>query len=179
VTTSRLVWASLLSALCVPVGLKAQTADNTTATVQAQVQQVQIAGVVVPKPVRQTNQIISNDTIALLAVRRPVRMLPPETLPTASPTAVDESTTTDASARRAAEIAALDTQVREKRKRIALLLKLFVDDEKEFLKNGGAAEANPAAQERRRYEQDELRWETAELAKMTARLEQLKDESKK
>ena len=74
------------------------------------------------------------------------------------------------------EIASLEKQIQEKQKRITLLMKLFVDDEKEFLKNSGAAEMNPVAQERRRYEQDELRWETAELAKMRGRLEALTNE---
>ena len=53
-------------------------------------------------------------------------------------------------------------------------MKLFVDDEKEFLKRGGAAEADPVVRERRRYEQDELRWEAAEAAKLQVQLEQLK-----
>ena len=165
-------WAPILLLLCTPAGLWAQTPDNSAAVVQAQA-----TSVVVPKPVRKPDQVITNDTIGLLAVRRAPRIV---TAPVAEPaTAPDDAALANAAAKRAAEMASLEKQVQEKQKRIALLMKLFVGDEKEFLKNGGAAEADPAVQERRKYEQDELRWETAELAKLEARLEGLRSENRK
>jgi hypothetical protein len=52
-------------------------------------------------------------------------------------------------------------------------MRLFVDDERAFLNDPENAPVNGAAAERRQYEQDELRWETAELAKMKARLREI------
>jgi hypothetical protein len=48
-----------------------------------------------------------------------------------------------------------------------------VNDEQAFLRDPGNTKADPVAVERRQYEQDELRWETAELAKLKARWEVL------
>ena len=74
-----------------------------------------------------------------------------------------------AAMRKAAEIALVEQQIREKQKRIAFLLRLFVYDERTFLNDPGNAAVVGAAAERRQYEQDELKWETAELAKLKAR----------
>jgi len=161
----RFVYGLIL--LSVPAGLRAQNPDNS-----ANVAQAASAKVTVSKPVRRSDQVITNDTIGLLAVRRTPRVMPAPAMEALAPK--DDGAATNAEARKAAEIASLEKQIRDKQKRIALLMKLFVNDEKEFLKYQGAAEADPAAQERRRYEQDELRWETAELAKLQARLAEWK-----
>jgi uncharacterized protein YeeX (DUF496 family) len=161
------VWLFLMVSWCAPAGLWAQNPDNT-ASGTAQGKNSNAA----QKPVRKPDQVITNDSIGLLAVRRAPRIIPAAV---AEPAGVPgEGAGADALARRAAEIASLEKEIQDRQKRIALLMKLFVDDEKEFLKNGGSAEANPVVQERRKYEQDELRWETAELAKVTARVEELK-----
>ncbi|HTZ31553.1 MAG TPA: hypothetical protein VMH31_03800 [Methylomirabilota bacterium] len=172
-TYSHQAWAPFLLTLFVSINVAAQAPDN------AAVVQGPSAIAAVPKPVRKSDQVITNDTIGLLAVRRAPRVLPASPVPPATPAVAEENAKADAAARKAAEIAALEKQIQEKQKRIALLMKLFVDDEREFLKYGGAAEANPVAQERRRYEQDELRWETAELAKMKAGLELVRAENRK
>jgi hypothetical protein len=117
--------------------------------------------------------VTTNDPISLLVVRR-ARRTGPETTTAGSAVTGGQAAAGDLEARKAGEIAVLEKRVREKQERIALLMKLFVDDEKEFLKHGGAAEADPVVRERRRYEQDELRWETAEAAKLQVELEQLK-----
>jgi len=166
-------WFPLVVAMWVPAGLWAQNPDNTA----SEATQVKDARAV-QRPVRKPDQVITNDTIGLLAVRRAPRILPAEVaaVPAAAP---NEGAAADAATKRAAEMASLEKEVKDRQRRVALLMKLFVNDEKEFLKCGGAAEADPAVQERRKYEQDELRWETAELAKVTARLESLKSESGK
>jgi len=165
--TSLLRWAPFLVALCVPAGLPAQSPDKTTSDGH---DGAQTAAVV--KPVRKPDQVITNDSIALLAVRRAPRIVPVPAAVEPQGTA-DSSAARDAAARLAAEITALEKQVQEKQKRITLLIRLFVNDEREFLRNPGAA-ADPVVQERRRYEQDELRWETAEVARLQAKLEELK-----
>jgi len=156
--------------LSVPACLRAQNPDKSAKVVQPPSANV----AAVPKPVRKADQVITNDSIGLLAVRRAPRVILAPVVE--SKTGQEEGPPADATAKKAAQIASLEKLIREKQKRIALLMKLFVDDEKEFLKYGGAAEADPAAQERRRYEQDELRWETADVAKLQAQLEDLKSE---
>ena len=163
-------WFATVVALCVPAGLCAQTPDNT-ARGAAPVTNPSAA----PKPVRKPDQVITNDTIALLAVRRAPGMMTAAAEPVP---ANGEAAGTDAVTQKAAQIASLEQRIKDRQKRIALLMKLFVSDEKEFLKNAGGVEADPAVQERRRYEQDELRWETAELAKLTAKWQELKNENR-
>jgi hypothetical protein len=164
-------WFIVIACCCVPASLWAQNPDNmASGTAQGKT----ASGT--QKPVRKPDQVITDDTIGLMAVRRAPRIMPAEVA--AAPAARDECVTADAAATKAREIVSLEKEVKDRQKRIALLMKLFVDDEKEFLKYGGAAEADPAAQERRKYEQDELRWETAELAKVTAKLEELKSENR-
>jgi uncharacterized protein YeeX (DUF496 family) len=166
------VWFCFFAAVSVPAGLQAQTPDNTTNTT------AEGAKVVVPKsapkPVRKSDQAVTSDSIGLLAVPQAPRIVSAPA--TGEPTGTThEVITTEV----ASEIASLEKQVKDKQKRIVLLLTLFVDDEKEFLKNGVGSEADPVVQERRRYEQDELRWETAELAKVQVRLKSLKSENGK
>ena len=152
-----------------PVGLRAQ---NSQSTVVAAADTVEAVPLPVAKPVRKPDQVITNDTIGLLAVRR-VPLIVPPTAPATVP-ATNASASGDAVAKRTAEIASLERQIPERQKRIALLMKLFVQDEQAFLRNPSGT-ADPAVEERRRYEQDELRWETAELAKMKASLEKMKN----
>ena len=116
---------------------------------------------VVAKPTRKPDWVTTNDPIALLAVRR-------ESSAGAGALETKDSGGS-AAVRKAAEIALVEQQIREKQKRIAFLLRLFVDDERTFLNDPGKAAVVGAAAERRQYEQDELKWETAELAKLEAR----------
>lgn len=122
--------------------------------------------VVVPKPVRKPDQVTTDDSIALLAVRRT-----PETVAGAR---LESGGVGSAEPQGVPEITELQQQIKDKQKRIALLMRLFVEDERQFVIDPGNVTADPAAAERRRYEQDELRWETAELAKLKARLEELR-----
>ena len=118
---------------------------------------------VVPKPTRKPDWVTTNDPIALLAVRREPSAGVAGSLET------KDSGGSAAGVKKAAEIALVEQQIREKQKRIAFLLRLFVDDERTFLNDPGNAAVVGAAAERRQYEQDELKWETAELAKLKAR----------
>ncbi len=122
---------------------------------------------IVAKPTHKADQVLTSDPIALLAVRHaPVSgtdLLPGNT-GHVNPLIADET------ARKAAELASLEQQIGDNQKRIVLLLRLFVDDERAFLNDPANTNVNPAVAERRRYEQDELRWETAELARLKAKL---------
>lgn len=141
-------------------GVRAQTQDpSSSASANG------TKSVVVPKPVRKPDRVTTDDSIALLAVRR--------TPGTVAPARLESGGVGSAEAQRAPEIAELQQQIKDKQKRIALLMRLFVEDERQFVIDPGNVTADPAAAERRKYEQDELRWETAELAKLKARLEEL------
>jgi hypothetical protein len=114
-------------------------------------------------PTRKSDQVITDDPIALLAVRRDSNSVAGATKATADTTAF---TGTD--------LALLEKQIKERQSHIVLLLRLFVDDEKKFVTDPTNPAVDAATKERRKYEQDELLWETAELAKLKARWEQLK-----
>lgn len=145
-------------------GVRAQREDTHASSDSKQ------SNAVVAKPVRTADQVLTDDPIALLAVRR----TPETTIASAS---VDGNTTgnwtLDEAGSKAEGIAVLQQQIKDKQKRIALLMRLFVDDEKAFLVEPASADRDAAVVERRRYEQDELRWEAAELGKLKIRLEEL------
>jgi hypothetical protein len=126
------------------------------------------------KPVRKPDQELTNDPVALLAVRKAPPYIAPATAQAVA-TATDEmGVVPEDPEKRAAEMASLEKQIQDKQKRIVLLMRLFVNDERPFLNDPGNPKGDEASQDRRKYEQDELLWETAELAKLKARLNELK-----
>jgi len=127
------------------------------------------------KPVRKPDQVLTDDSVALLAVKRAPAATEPATAgaPASETSGKPEDAAAEGPEKKAAELASLEKQIQEKTKRIALLMRLFVNDERPFLNDPGNPEGDEAAQERRKYEQDELLWETAELAKLKARLNAL------
>ncbi len=128
---------------------------------------------VVSKPTRKPDQVITNDSIALLAVPRVPAVIAPPAVEDAGGVTKERSPGVDGGARKATEIASVEQQIKEKQKRVALLMRLFVGDERAFLIDPGNMKVDAAIAERRRYEQDELRWETAELARLTERWKEL------
>jgi len=116
----------------------------------------------VAKPERKADQVVTEDPIALLAVRHDHDEMRSAETPTPRPSDPIANET----ARKAAEIALLEQQIRDKQKRITLLMRLFVEDEQKFLNDPGNPAVDAASAERRRYEQQELLWETAELARL-------------
>ena len=155
----------LLVVLCVPAGARAQSADPSPLAGQNPYTKT------VPKPTRKPDQVITDDSIALLGVRRVPPTLTP---PPLEPVKKEEAAAGKESTKKTAELASLDKQIKDKQKRIALLMRLFVDDEQTFLKDPSNQKVDEAVLERRQYEQDELRWETAELAKLKVKWEELK-----
>src|SRR3974377_468627 len=117
-----LVWFSCLM-LSVPACLRAQNPDKSAKVVQPQSASV----AAVPKPVRKADERITHDSIGLVAVPRAPRVIAAPVVE--SETAQKERPATDSAGKKAAEMASLEKLIREKQKRIALLMKLFVDDE--------------------------------------------------
>lgn len=122
----------------------------------------------VSKPTRKPSQVVTNDPIALLAVRSGAAGAAPGAEPQDS-----GSSGANETARKAADIASVDQQIKDKQKRIVFLMRLFVEDERGFVSDPASTNVDRAAVERRRYEQDELHWETAELARLKAQLREL------
>lgn len=123
------------------------------------------------KPTRKVEFVTTTDPVALLAVRRADILLAPaltriDGSPSDGNALGDEKT-------EATELAETERLIKEKQKRILLLLRLFATDEQMFLRDPSAAEKDPRVQERRKYSQDELLWETAELARLKKRMNEL------
>jgi hypothetical protein len=121
------------------------------------------------KPVRKPDQIPSNDSVALLAMR-----IVQETPTTVTNPGSPALQPVDETHKKAAEIVYLESQIQEKTERIYFLMRLFVADERRFLNDPANQNVPGAVHDERRYEQDELLWETAELARLKHRLNEIK-----
>ena len=122
------------------------------------------------KPKHKLNEVVTDDSIALLSVRRASRQIEAPKTGQATLAAKETSATPEEMAKRDAEIAALRKQIKDKQVRIEFLMRVFVKDEHAFLLVPGTPVDDPEILERVRYEQDELLWETAELARLKTRL---------
>ena len=72
-----------------------------------------------------------------------------------------------------AEMVAVEQQIKDKQKKVEFLMHMFVADERAFLIDPSGPAADQDAAAKRRFEQDELHKETAEIAALRARLEQM------
>ncbi|HYL84339.1 MAG TPA: hypothetical protein VE263_08900 [Candidatus Angelobacter sp.] len=109
-----------------------------------------------------------------LSERSAARSVEPSAAEPVTETAKEANTPAEDPAQRKAEIASLEKQIKDKQQRVELLMRLFVADEKSFVKDPLNPSEEPTVQERRRYEQDELRFEAAEVARLRAKLDALK-----
>jgi hypothetical protein len=160
----RFVYLPVVAALGVFAGTRARGQEIPASSQNPNTPAVQ-------RPVRKPDQVITTDSIARLALRDASDTVVPAS--GAAGVKKEQTATENDATKKSAEIAVLDQQIQDKQKRIALLLRLFVNDERAFLMDPANAKADGAVAERCRYEQDELRWETAELAKLKARREQV------
>ena len=71
------------------------------------------------------------------------------------------------------EIASLQQEIKNKQKRLELLMHMFVADERPFLIDPSSTTADQDTVAKRRFEQDELHKNSAEIALLRARLDQL------
>jgi hypothetical protein len=127
------------------------------------------------QPVQQVNEVPTTDPVVLLGVQRTAATsgegaVPGKPAEVAPLVPAGGDVIIEDTKKKAAEIASLEEQIQDKMKRIALLMRLFVNDEKSFIVDPAHPQTDKSAQDRRKYEQDELLWETAELAKLKARL---------
>ena len=174
---SRVIWLVIAGIF---VGPGVVCARQEPKGVEPAVNQKQIANVQTDStmaPVRKTDWVRTDDPIALLAVGdaedfkgAPLRggSALPETSKAVSAPVRGEA------AKKSEEIAAIERQIVEKQKRIALLMRLFVNDEPAFLTDPTNKDVEAAVRERRNYEQDELLFESAEIARLRAKAETLK-----
>jgi uncharacterized protein YeeX (DUF496 family) len=130
-------------------------------------------------PVRKTDWVRTDDPIALLAggdtedfKGAPLRG--GSTLPETAKASAESAPMRGEAAKKNEEIAAIEKQIVEKQKRIVLLMRLFVNDEPAFLIDPTNKDVETAVRERRKYEQDELLFESAEIARLRAKAETLK-----
>jgi hypothetical protein len=123
------------------------------------------------KPVRQVTVAANEAVTAQTVVPRSSR---PAATPAPQPAAQVQNVSNPAAAedlaRKSAEIVFLQRQIKEKQKRIELLMHLFVTDERQFVLSPTDVSADPTAQARLRQEQEELRSESAACARLQARL---------
>jgi hypothetical protein len=115
------------------------------------------------KPKHKSDQLLTTDPIALLAVKRQAGEARP-----AGAAAPAVALPTDETSRKAA-LATIDKQIKDKQDQIILLMRWFVDDEQKFVIDPTNSQVDPSTKERRKYEQ--VAYETAELAKLKAKRE--------
>jgi hypothetical protein len=125
------------------------------------------------KPVWDPGWVKTSDPVALLTVRQAPKVVETPKVEKVAQ-GIEARSPEDPAQRKAAEIASVEKQIQEKQARIVFLLRLFVNDERLFLNDPGNPAGDAAARERRKYEQDELLYETAQLAKLKAELEGLR-----
>ena len=164
----RVCTAVLLGVLSMPGACRAQS--------NAKPQDVppsSIAGEVHGTPVKKT-PALTDDDIALLAPRpaaNPAETPKPEAAAEPATKATPEALQDPE--KRQAEVAALQQQIKEKQRKIELLMRMFVLDEEAFLKDPSGQSEEEEARAKRKFEQDELLREGKEIAQLRARLEQI------
>lgn len=166
---------SLVAAVAgIAAGAPAQNQNATTDETKS----INVSGP--KKPVHKLNEVANTDPVVLLGVKRTAADAAENAKPekslaeTAGPaTSAERTAGAEGTEKKAAEIASLEKQIKDKMTRITLLMRLFVNDEKAFIVDPANPKGDEATQDRRRYEQDELLWETAELAKLKARLNKI------
>jgi hypothetical protein len=177
---SRVIWLVIAGIF---VGPGVVFARQEPKSIKPAVNQKQITSVTTDStnpPARKTDWVRTDDPIALLAVGdaedfkgatlRDGSALPEKAKAVST---VNTPVRGDA-AKKSEEIAAIEKQILEKQKRIALLMRLFVNDEPAFLIDPTKKDVEAAVRERRKYEQDELLFESAEIARLRAKAETLK-----
>ncbi len=165
---SRRVFTTiLLGAVSMPGVCRAQSKNKPR-----DIQPSSIAGEVHGTQVKKT-PALTDDDIALLALRPAANPAVTRKTEAAAETTTKESPEAPPDPeKRKAEIAALEQQIKEKQRKIQLLMRMFVLDEEAFLKDPSGQSEEEEARAKRRFEQEELLQEGKEVAQLRARLEQ-------
>jgi hypothetical protein len=154
-------------ALSVPAVMLAQSAEKPDATAKTEAKSEP------KKPTRDTGWVTTSDPVALLAVPRKAKSAAGGEAVSGATGAAETTVATDDAAKKQAAIADLKREIQDKQKRIALLMRLFVRDERPFLNSPDGPATDAQAQDRRKYEQNELLYETAQLGRLKAMLSEL------
>ena len=177
---SRVIWLVIAGIFVGPgvVGARQEPKSVEPAVNQKQITSVQADSTMAP--VRKTDWVRTDDPLALLAVGdaedfKGAPLRGGSALPeTSNAVSVMSAPVRGEAAKKGEELAAIEKQIVEKQKRIALLMRLFVNDEPAFLIDPTNKDVETAVRERRKYEQDELLFESAEIARLRAKAETLK-----
>jgi hypothetical protein len=117
--------------------------------------------------------VTSDDSITRLAPNPPAGHVEPTATVADAAGGKESSATPEGTEKKAAEITSLERQIQDKQKKILLLMRLFVTDEQRFLRDPGENQVDREIKERRQSEQVELHAETAGLAQLKAKLNEL------
>jgi len=110
--------------------------------------------------------VTTDDDIAKLTVRKPNKPAPMLVAKSMDAPMIDPD-------KAEAEIAALRKEIKDKQRKLELLMKMFVTDEQPFIRNPSGQSGEDDLQMKRRYEQEELRQQAAEIGRLRARLDAL------
>ena len=174
---SRVIWLMIAGIFVGPGVVCAQQEPKSVEPAVNQKQTLNVQTDSTLAPVRKTDWVRTDDPIALLAGGDTEDF---KGAPLIGGTALPEKAKAISApvrgeaAKKNEEIAAVENQIVEKQKRIALLMRLFVNDEPAFLIDPTNKDVDAAVRERRKYEQDELLFESAEIARLRAKAETLK-----
>jgi len=124
------------------------------------------------KPLTRQITVITNENIGLSLVSHAAKPAGPGNPQPAPAVEKAPGVSPEEAARKDAEIAALRKQIKDKQKRIELLMHLFVTDERKFVQFPDT-QTDPDVELRVRAEQEELRAESAACARLEARLDAL------
>lgn len=125
------------------------------------------------KPQTRQITVITNENIGLSLVSHAAKPASPASPPATPAVEKAPAPPPEDPAKKAAEIAALRKQIKDKQKRIELLMHLFVTDERKFVQSPTDTQTDPDIEARVRAEQEELRAESAACALLQARLDAL------
>lgn len=126
------------------------------------------------KPATRQVTVVTNDNIKLQAVQPGPRTAAPAAPQPVSLIVKMPIVPSEDAAAKTSEIIALQKQIKEKQKRVELLIRLFASDERRFLQSSTDVQEDPAVQTRIRAEQEELRVESTACARLQARLDALR-----
>ena len=118
--------------------------------------------------------VITNDDISLLAARPPAKSAEtPKAEADADPAATESAGVPQDPEKRKAEMVALEHQIKERQRRIELLMRMFVLDEQAFLTDPSGQSEDEEARAKRKFEQEELLQQGKEIARLQKRLDLL------
>jgi hypothetical protein len=166
--TLRVFAAIFLGVLSLPGGSRAQIKNNPPDVKQSRTPS-KTGGTLVKKP-----PVITNDDISLLAARPPGKSAEtPKAEADMDPAARESAGVPQDPEERKTEMLALEHQIKEKQRRIELLMRMFVLDEQAFLTDPSGQSEDEEVRAKRKFEQEELLQQGKDIARLRTRLDLL------